>query len=83
MRAEEAQANSTLLAMKMRELQQCAEHLRVSREDLDEADDSKERTYSTEEVSLSCHSSYSRYIIIERTIHRSSCREADCGSPKN
>ena len=43
MQTTQAQANPTLLAMKIRELQQCAHSLKVSQESLDEADDSKER----------------------------------------
>ena len=43
MQATHVQANATLLAMKIRELQHCAESLKVSREELDEADVNKQR----------------------------------------
>ena len=43
MRATHVQANPTLLAMKIRELQHCAVGLKVSQEELDEADVDKER----------------------------------------
>ena len=43
MQATHVQANLTLLAMKIRELQQCAESLNVSQEELDEANVDKQR----------------------------------------
>ena len=43
MQATHVQANPTLLAMKIRELQHCAAGLKVSQEELDEADVDKER----------------------------------------
>jgi hypothetical protein len=43
MQAKHIQANPTLLAMKIRELQHCAVGLKVSQEELDEADVDKER----------------------------------------